>query len=448
VSEAAEVPDDAGVAPATAPIPVLGARPTLGQSIAPLRLHNFRLYFASQIFANTGGWMQRVAIDWLVLELTGSVALVGVAVALQFAPVLVLGPWAGVLSDRYARRRVLILTQTVVAVAGTALAIVVLAGVVQAWQVFAVAGLLGVTTAIDGPSRSAFVSEMVGLAGIKNAISLNSIVFHLGGLLGPAISGVLIVAVGSGWSIAINAVTATIALTALLLMRRNELIPPPRQRRARGQVREAVRYALRKPTIVWPLVLLAFVAVFGMNLPVLLAASASGDYGTGAAGYGLYSSLAAVGAFLGSVLSTLRRTLRLRGIVACTVLYGFATITAGLAPAYAVFLSALVALGIARLLFATAAESIIQLSTNAGIRGRIMAIYLMVIVGGQAAGGVLSGALAEQFGTDVAYAVCGGGPALAGIVVGVVLARRGRLRLRVDLRSPRRLLRIVPRGEG
>lgn len=431
------------VATVTAPIPVLESRPRLRDTFAALKAFNYRLYVASQLLANTGGWMARIAVDWLVLELTGNVALVGLTVTLQFAPTLLLGPWAGVLSDRLNRRVVLIWMQTVGTVANGTLAALVLLGWVEVWHVLLVAGLTGAAMAIDGPSRSAFVSEMVGTRRLRNAIALNAMIFHLGGLLGPAISGVLIVLLGSGWSIAVNALTSALALLALSLMRRRELLPSPRIAAERGQIREALRYIRSKPTIFWPMVLLAFNAVFGMSLPVLFTSAANTTYDSGAAGYGLYSSLAAVGALAGALVASTRRVIRLRGLVAAVIAYGTITAFAGVAPGYPLFLGALVGIGLSRLLFGTAAESITQLSTNMAIRGRVMSFYMMVIVGGQAVGGVVMGWIAEHFGTMVAFAVAGAMPAFAGIAVGIILARKGRLRLRFDLRTPRRLVRIV-----
>ncbi len=430
--------------PITEPIPVLSGRPKLRDTFSALSAYNYRLYLISQLFANTGGWMARVAIDWLVLELTGNVALVGLTVTLQFAPTLLIGPWAGVISDRARRRHVLLATQSVGTVAFAALAALVLTGAVQVWQVYLVAVITGISMAVDMPSRSAFVSEMVGTHRLRNAISLNASIFHLGGLIGPAISGVLIVAIGSGWSIAVNAVTSAVAVLALALMRNRELVPSPRQSGQRGQIREALRYMVGKPTILWPTVLLAAVAMFGMNLPVLFTASAT-TYGTGAAGYGLYSSLAALGAFIGAMLSSQRRTLRLRAIVAACVIYGVVTMVAGFTFWYPLFLGAIAGIGIARLLFAATAESMTQLSTNLGIRGRVMSFYLMVSIGGQAAGGLIIGFIAQHFGSSAAFFVSGAIPALVGVVVGIVVARRHQLRIAVNLRSPRRMFRIEHR---
>ena len=429
----------------TQPIPVITQAPRWRDTFIALRAYNYRLYVIGQLFANVGGWMQRVAIDWLVLELTGNVALVGLTVTLQFAPTLLIGPWAGVISDRYKRHRTLIMTQSVGTVFNGILAVLVLMGVAQAWMVFVVATITGCSMAIDAPSRSAFVTEMVGSHRLRNAITLNASIFHLGGLLGPAISGVLITLVGSGWSIAINAGTSAIAVLALSLMRTHELTRSRPVVAAKGQIREALQYVKRKPTIFWPIVLMFFVATFGMNLPVLFTASANSTYHTGAAGYGLYSSLAAAGALTGALLSTRRRSLRLRAIVIAVIVYGVVTAVAGVAPLYLIFLGALLGIGISRLAFATASESLTQLSTNLGIRGRVMSFYIMVNVGGQAAGGLIIGWIAQNLGAQAAFLVAGGVPAVAGLVVAVILGRRHQLTLQVNLRRPRQLVRIVKR---
>jgi MFS family permease len=428
-----------GADPATVtePIPILHTRPKLRETLWILRLHNYRLYFVSKIFADMGGWMARIAIDWLMLELTGNVALVGLTVSLQFLPTLLFGPWAGVISDRMNRRVILVITQSTGFVANGTLAVLVLLGAAQAWHVLLAAAISGFSLALDGPSRSAFVSEMVGTSRLRDAISLNATIFHLGGLVGPAISGVLIVVIGSGWSIGINATTSLIAALALLAMRRSELKPSPRQQARSGQIREALRYAVGKRTIFWPIVLLAFVATFGMNLPVLFTASANETYGTGAVGYGLYSSLAAVGAFLGSMLSSQRKTLRLRTIVIAAAVFGLVTMLSGIAPFYGVFLAALVGIGLARVTFAISAESLTLLSTNLGIRGRVMSFYVMVVFGGQALGGVLMGFIAENLGSRVAFIIAGGVPAIAALVVAVILARRHELKLQFRLRGVR-----------
>ena len=434
--------------PPTEPIPVLLERPRWRDTFDSLRVFNYRLYVISQVLSNTSGWMQKIATDWLVNELTHNVALVGVTVFLQFAPVLVFGVWGGVIADRVDKRRLMMATQSTTALLCAVLGALTIVGIVEVWQVWGVAFLLGMVAVVEGPARSAFVNEMVGHRRLRNAISLNASIFHLGGLIGPAISGVLIVLVGSGWSISVNAVAAVVVVVTLGCMRVRELLPSPRAIRSKGQIREGVKYVIGKPTIFWPMVMLAFVSTFGMTLPVLLVAFADNVYQTGAAGYGLYSSAAAVGALTGAVLSTRRMNVRLRTIMFAAGLFGLALILAGNVPGEPLFLVFLVSIGVTRLLFATGAESIVQLSTNRVIRGRVMSLYSMVMLGGQALGGPISGAIADRFGVQAAMTVAGTVPAIAAIVIAIVLARSGRLALRIRIRRAGRFVAIEPRQKG
>lgn len=436
------------MSPATEPIPVLHERPRWRDTFISLRIYNYRLYVISQFIANTSGWMQKIATDWLVNELTHNITLVGVTVFLQFAPVLVFGVWGGVIADRVDKRRLMMATQSVTAALCATLGLLTLLGVVEVWQVWGVALLLGLVAVVEGPARSAFVNEMVGHGRLRNAISLNASIFHLGGLLGPAISGVLIALVGSGWSISVNAIAAVLVVVALASMRVRELRPSPRAERARGQIREGLSYVISKPTIFWPMVMLAFVSTFGMTLPVLLVSFADTVYQTGATGYGLYSSAAAVGALSGAVLSTRRMNVRLRTIVVAAGLFGLALILAGSVTWEPLFIVFLVSIGVTRLLFATGAESIVQLSTNRVIRGRVMSLYSIIMLGGQALGGPISGAIAEHLGVHVAMTIAGAIPALAAIVIGMVLARTARLALRFQLRRNRGPFVIVRRASG
>ena len=412
--------------PATMPIAIAMQRPALRDTFAALKLHNYRLYVIAQFISNTAGWMQRIAVDWLVLEITGSVALVGLTIALQFLPTLVLGAQAGVIADRFPKRRVLIVCQSAIGVLSLALAIVALAGEPHLLVVYALVLGIGVMQVFDGPARSVFVNEIVGPHHLRNAISVNASTFHLGALLGPAISGVLIVAVGSGWAIAINVVAVAIGLCLVLAIRADDLLISPRRPRAKGQIREAGRYILSKPSLFWTLVMVFFVATFGMPMPALLAGMADTVYGTGATGYGLYNSLMAVGALTGALLSTRRASLRLRTIVIGALLYGVLQALAGFMPFELLFLAVLPTIGLARLLYMTASETMMQLSSNLAIRGRIMAFWVMVVVGGQAIGGPVMGWLAEHLGARPAMMISGGVPALAAIVIAVLLSRRVR----------------------
>jgi len=418
---------------ATAPLPVMVRRPRWRDTFASLRIHNYRLYVFSQVVSNTSAWAMRIAIDWLVFELTGSVALVGITVALQFGPMLFLGPIGGVLADRYPKRRLLVVTQSINAIVTSALAVLAISGVVTVWQVLATAFIMGCVAVVDSPARAVFVNEMVGHGRLGNAISINASIFHLGGLVGPAISGVLIALVGAGWSIAANGLAACVVVVTLLSMRTSELLPSLVARRGKGQIREGMRYVMSKPTIFWPLVMLAFVSTFGMNLPVMLVAFADHVFNSGAAGYGLYSSAAASGALVGSIVSTRRMSYRLRTIMFAAGCFGLTIVASGIAPIVSVFLVCLAGIGFTRLLFATTAESIVQMSSNRIIRGRVMAIYAMVVLGGQAIGGPLMGWATEVWGVRPAMIASGIVPAIAAIVIAILLARSGKLSLRVRM---------------
>ena len=431
-------------APATMPIAIAMQRPAWRDTFGALKLYNYRLYVIAQFVSNTAGWAQRIAVDWLVLEITGSVTLVGLTIALQFLPTLLLGAYAGVIADRFPKRRVLILCQSVAGVLTLALAIIAITGNAHLWLVYALVLGIGVMQVFDGPARSVFVNEMVGPRHIRNAISLNASNFHLGALIGPAISGALIVAVGSGWAIAINVVAVAIGICLLLAMRTSELLVAPRVPSSKGQIREAARYVLAKPTLFWTLVMVAFVATFGMPMPALLAGMADTVYHTGATGYGLYNSLAAIGALVGALASTRRSGLRLRTIMIGAMVYGLMLITAGLAPFYPLFLAVLPTIGLARLLYMTASETMMQLSSNLAIRGRVMAFWVMVVVGGQAIGGPVMGWFAEHLGAKTAMVISGAVPATAAIVICILLAHSGRLKVRVTARRGK-WIAIVPR---
>jgi MFS family permease len=427
------------------PIALAMERPHWKDTFAALRIHNYRLYVIAQFISNTAGWMQRIAVDWLVLEITGSVALVGLTIALQFLPTLVVGTWAGVVADRLPKRAVMIVCGSATAALNVVLAVIALAGVAQLWAVYALVLGVGILQTFDAPARSVFVSEMVGPRHLRNAISVNASIFHLGALVGPAISGVLIGVVGSGWAIATNVVASLIALLALILIRSAELLRAPTAPRSKGQIREAARYILGKPAIFWSMVMVGIVAIFGMPLPALLAGMADREYDTGATGYGLYNSLVAVGALTGALMSTRRSSLRLRTIVLGAMLYGLLQTLAGLAPFYPMFLALLVSMGLSRLLYSTAAETMVQLSSNLAIRGRVMSFWVLVIVGGQAIGGPLIGWLAEHLGPRPAMVISGGVPAVAALVIALVLARSGRLTVTVRARRGS-WVAIVPRA--
>jgi MFS family permease len=413
--------------PATEPITVLSSAPPWKHTFLSLTVRNYRIFAATSLVALTALWMQRIAQDWLVLQLSGSVVTVGITTALQFAPMLVFGMVGGVIVDRYPKRTLLMITQSASVLTSATLAVLSLTGAIQVWHVYVVAVVLGFITVIDNPARQVFTNELVGPGLLRNAISLNSSTFQIGALLGPALSGALLVAVGAGWSFGINAIACALVVVALTRMNASELHPAPRAARAKGQLREGIRYAMAKPAILYTLVLLGVLAVFAQNLPVLLAAYADDVFATGAGGYGLFNSLLAIGALTGAILSTRRRTVRLRTVVLFAGLYGIAQALAGLMPGETAFGVGLVVLGLGWLLFITAANALVQMSTNMAVRGRVMALYLLVLLGGQAIGGPIMGAFVEQAGPHLGMVVSGAVPAVVAGVLALVLHRKGLL---------------------
>ncbi|MBH0131291.1 MFS transporter [Salinibacterium sp. NK8237] len=440
------IPSEAS--PATVPISAVMQRPLWRDTFSSLRLHNYRLYVIAQFIAYTAAWVQRIAVDWLVLELTGNVALVGLTIAIQFTPTIILGAYAGVIADRFDKRATLMLAQSIIGLLSLSLAIITIMGVAQLWLVYLLVLLMGIIQVFDNPARAVFVNELVGPRHLRNAISLNASIFHSGAFLGPAISGALIVAAGSGWAIGINAVAVVIGVIILASMRKNELLIAPRAPESKGQIREAMRYIRAKPTLFWTMIMVFVVAVFGMPMPTLLAAMANTVYDTGASGYGLYNSLAAIGALLGALASARRASLRLRTIIFGAVLYGAMMMLAGIVPVYGLFLGVLIGVGLSRLLLMTAAETMVQLSSNLVIRGRVMAFWVMVILGGQAIGGPLMGTIAELWGAKLAFVIAGGVPAAVAIGIAIVLSRSGRLTVTVAPRRTGRWVAIVPKHQS
>jgi len=434
--------------PPTEPMPVSTGRAPWSDTLSSLRVPNFRLFTFSNVLAMSGTWMQRIAQDWLVLELSGSVTAVGITVALQFAPMLFFGLYGGLIVDRYSKRMLLMLTQGIVGLLSVVLAVLAISGVVEVWHVFVIAFLVGMVTVVDNPTRQVFVNELVGPRNLKNAISINSSVFQLGGLIGPAVAGVLLVAVGAGWAFGINAVTCLVTVLTLSLLKTSKLMRTPPMPRTKGQLRQGLVYVSRKPAIFWTIVMLAVVSVFSLTMPVILTAYATEVFDVGAAGYGLFNTLLAAGAFVGAIASTRRKVLRLRTVILTAILMGTLQATAGFMGTETGFAILLVALGVANLMFITAANALVQMSSNLGIRGRVMSVYVLVLLGGQAIGGPLMGWIVENNGAQFGMAVSGIVPTVAAVLIGLHLARRGHLTMRVNLQRHSPLVTIVRRIDG
>jgi MFS family permease len=410
-------------------------------------VRDYRLYLTSQMVATTGLWMQRIAQDWLVLELTGSVTAVGVAVALQFLPMLLFGLFGGVVADRFPKRTILIVTQSMAALVASTLGILALTGAVQAWHVYILATVLGFVTVVDNPTRQVFVSELVGQSHIRNAVSLNSSVFQLGALVGPAASGALIHAVGQGWSFLINAASCLVVVTMVAVIRPRPVptVGKPSTGHV-GDLREALRYIGRTSEVAWSIVLAATIGLFGLNMPVILAAFADHVFSTGVRGYSLFNSLTAVGALTGAVLSARRQSVpRVRMLTGTLVLLGVMVMAAAWAPSSWLFGIVLVAVGFCTLQFLTGANSLVQTTAVAALRGRVMGVYLLVLLGGQALGGPCVGWLIDHYGARPSMFGCGSLVAVVSLGVGLVIARRSQLTVELELRGSSRLpLHIVP----
>ena len=415
------------------------------KSFSALSVPNFRIFAGANVLAMTATWMQRVAQDWLVLQLTGSVAAVGVTVAMQFGPMLLFGLYGGVIVDRYPKRILLMITQGGVGLLSLLLSVLVLTNTVAVWEVWAMAFVVGLLTIVDNPARQVFASELVGPERLRNAVTINSAIFQLGGLIGPAVSGILLVAVGGGFAFGLNALACFVTVVALTRLDRSALHPMPAAPRERGQLKEGLGYVKAKPTILWPIVLVGFLAVFALTMPVLLAAYANTVFHAGAGGYGLFTSLVAIGAFTGALLSTRRQVLRLRTVVISGGVWAAVQALAAVMPNEFTFGLVLVASGIANQFFFMAANPLIQMSSSIRLRGRVMAVWILVLLGGQGIGGPVMGGIVDAVGPQAGMLLSGLVPAVAAVVISLVLARRGQLRLTVERMLPIPALRIAHR---
>lgn len=427
-------------------MPLADTTPRWRDTLASLQVPNFRLYTFSNILAMSATAMQRIALDWLVFELTHSVAAVGLTVAFQSLPMLLFGLWGGVLVDRYSKRMLMMCTQSTAGGLSALLAVLAMTEVIAVWHVYTVALIVGFVTVIDYPTRQVLVNEIVGPRHLKNAISVNSSVFQLGGLIGPAVASILMLGGGAGWAFAVNALACAATVVTLLQLRTSALIRIPPIPRAKGQLRQGIRYSLGKPVILWPLVMLAFLSVFSLNMPVILTAYATEVFSLGVGGYGLFNSLVATGSLVGALASTRASSVRLRGVILAGGAWGLLQATAGLMSDVISFGTILILQGFACLLFFTAANSLVQLSSNLGVRGRVMSLYVLVTFGGQAIGGPLMGWVVDRFGPHTGLVISGLVPAMAAVTIGVILARRGQLRIRVSLRHSWSILVIEPQA--
>ncbi|CAL9493916.1 Enterobactin exporter EntS [Streptomyces sp. enrichment culture] len=442
-----------GPGTASAPAPDPYDKPTAPDTAArrtssmfsSLRIRNYRLFFLGQVVSNIGTWMQRIAQDWLVLSLTGSAAAVGITTALQFLPMLLFGLYGGVLVDRLRKRPTLLVTQTAMALTAIVLAVLTLTDRVEVWHIYVAAFALGLATVVDNPARQAFVSELVGPGRLQNAVSLNSANFQSARLVGPAVAGLLITGVGTGWAFLLNGLSFIAPLAGLLLMRARELHVVERAPRGKGQLREGLRYVAGRPDLLWPIVLTGFVGTFAFNFPVYLSAFADDVFHGGAGAYSMFNTLMAVGSVAGALLAARRGTARLRLLILAALAFGALEILAAGAPALWMFALLMIPIGLFAMTVNVTTNTSIQMSTDPAVRGRVMALYMMVFLGGSPVGAPVVGWITDTHGARAGLAAGGAIAMVAAALIGLILARVGGLRLSVGWHRGHPRVRFVPR---
>ncbi len=378
-----------------------------------LRNPNYRRYAAGGIVSNTGTWMQRVAQDWLVLQLTAnSGAAIGITTGLQFLPFLLLSPLAGLVADRIPKRRLLQLTNVGMAVPAVILGLLAVTGTAQIWHVYVLAFVLGISSAFDAPARQSFVSEIVDGDDLTNAVGLNSASFNAARLVGPALAGVLIAALGggvvaTGWVILANAVSYIAPIMTLRSLDGRLLHTPEPVRREPGQIRAGVSYVLGRPDLMLILAIVFFAGTFGLNFQLTSALMATEVFDKGATEYGLLGTFLAVGSLTGSLVAASRVRVRHRLVVGAALSFALLEIIAGLMPSYLTFALMTPLLGLSALTMITAANTFMQLNTEPALRGRVMALYMMIFIGGTPLGAPLIGWIGEVAGAR--WTLLGGG---------------------------------------
>lgn len=385
----------------------------MSPTFSSLRIRNYRIYAGGAVISNTGTWMQRVAQDWLVLQLTdNSATALGITTGLQFLPMLLLSPAAGLVADRFAKRRVLVVTQLMMALPAFVLGTLALTGAVQLWHVYVLAFVFGVGTAFDAPARQSFVVEMVGTDDLANAVGLNSASFNSARIIGPAVAGLMIAALGSGvdatgWAILLNAVSYLAVIASLMRLEPRDLTPSVPIAAGSGGIREGVAYVRGRPDLMLVLATVFFVGTFGLNFQMTSALMATEVFHKGAGEYGLLGSFMAVGSLTGSLVAARRASPRVRTVVAGAFVFSVVLMAVGMMPTYWSFAAMLPLAGLTALTMITTANATIQLTVRPDMRGRVAALYLMVFMGGTPLGAPLIGLIGELFGAR--WTLTGGG---------------------------------------
>jgi MFS family permease len=399
-----------------------------------LRGFNYRAWAMGAIVSNVGTWMQRTAQDWIVLtELTHrNATAVGIVMSLQFGPQVLMLPWTGYAADHFDRRKLLFATQAFMGLFALVLGLLCVTGLVQLWHVYVLAFLLGCATAFDAPARHTFMADLVGDADLPNAVGLNSTSFNAARMIGPAVAGVLIAAVGSGWVFLINAASFVAVLCSLMVLRAGELHVKPRPARAPGSFVEGFRYVRKRRDLRAILLMLFLFGTLGLNFPIFISTMSVSVFHKGAGQYGLSSSIMAIGSVTGALLSARRAKPHITLLFLVAAAFGLGLALAALMPTYALFCAALVLIGVSAQSFTTTAISTVQLATEPAMRGRVMAILLAITLGGTPLGAPVVGWVADSFGPRWALGVGAAGGLSAALVGLHYLVKHRNLRLRVD----------------
>jgi MFS family permease len=391
-----------------------------------LRFFNYRVWAAGAIVSNIGTWMQRTAQDWLVL--TGlthhSASAVSIVMSLQFGPQLLLMPVSGFAADHFDRRKLLMLTQAAQGALAFGLGVLTVAGLVQLWHVYLFAFLFGCATAIDAPVRQTFVSELVGDAELPNAVALNSTSFNLARMVGPAVAGLVIASVDTGWAFVLNGLSFVAVLISLCYLRAGQLRTGPRASRAPGGLAAGFHYVWARPDLRATLMMLFLIGTFGLNFPIFISTMAVSVFHVDASRYGALSSMMAIGTVTGALSSARVSRPRFASMLTTSIVFGIGCTAAALAPGYWTFGGALVVIGIASLMFLTTTNSLMQLSTEPAMRGRVMAIRLAVALGGTPLGAPIVGWVADHCGPRWAIVVGAASGFASALVAARALARQ------------------------
>jgi MFS family permease len=387
-----------------------------------LAVANYRRYISGQAISLSGTWMQMTAQSWLVLTLTGSSTDLGLIVALQTLPVLLLGPYGGVIADRVDKRRTMMILQTAMGIQALALGLLTVTGVVTVWEIGVLAALLGVNNAFENPARQSFMSEMVGADNLRNAVTLNSVLVNVARVVGPAIAGLLIATVGIGVCFLVNAASFVAVLTSLATLDRSALHPSTPMVRATGQLRDGLRYIARTPDLAIPLVMMALVGCLAYEFQVSLPVMARNGLHAGATGFGFMTAAMGVGAVAGGLLVAWRGTTGVRPLTIAAAAFGLALAFAALAPSLGVELVALALVGWASVSFMSTGNATLQLAAEPTMRGRVMALWFVAFQGSTPIGGPIIGWVMAVAGARAGLGV--------GAVTCVLVALLGLLALR------------------